>query len=143
MQLFDSTNLNKNFLRMNSIFIIYVANQAKSKSFYQEVLQKEAVLDVPGMTEFEINEHSKLGIMPENGIAKILGENIVHPSNGNGIPRCEIYLYVNSPEEYYERAICCGAKPICETLARDWGDKVAYCSDFDGNILAFAQNITS
>lgn len=128
---------------MNSIFIIYVADQAKSKYFYQEVLQKEALLDVPGMTEFEINEQSKLGIMPEKGIAKILGENIVHPSKGNGIPRCEIYLYVNSPDDYYERAIKLGAKPLSETLVRDWGDKVAYCSDFDGNILAFAQKTTS
>lgn len=128
---------------MNSIFIIYVADQAKSKYFYQEVLQKEALLDVPGMTEFEISEQSKLGIMPEKGIAKILGENIVHPSTGNGIPRCEIYLYVNSPDDYYERAIKLGAKPLSETLVRDWGDKVAYCSDFDGNILAFAQKTTS
>lgn len=128
---------------MNSIFIIYVADQAKSKYFYQEVLQKEALLDVPGMTEFEISEQSKLGIMPEKGIAKILGENIVHPSKGNGIPRCEIYLYVNSPDDYYERAIKLGAKPLSETLVRDWGDKVAYCSDFDGNILAFAQKTTS
>ncbi len=128
---------------MKSIFIIYVADQAKSKYFYQEVLQKEALLDVPGMTEFEINEQSKLGIMPEKGIAKILGENIVHPSKGNGIPRCEIYLYVNSPDDYFERAIRYGAKPLSETLVRDWGDKVAYCSDLDGNILAFAQKTTS
>ena len=95
------------------------------------------------MTEFEISEQSKLGIMPEKGIAKILGENIVHPSTGNGIPRCEIYLYVNSPDDYYERAIKLGAKPLSETLVRDWGDKVAYCSDCDGNILAFAQKTTS
>ena len=123
---------------MNSIFIIYVADQSKSKAFYSNVLQKEAILDVPGMTEFEINAGTKLGIMPENGIAKLLGENIVHPAAGNGIPRCELYLYVDSPEISYERAIKCGAKAISEAALRDWGDKVAYCSDFDGNILAFA-----
>ena len=123
---------------MNSIFIIYVADQSKSKAFYSNVLQKEAILDVPGMTEFEINADTKLGIMPENGIAKLLGENIVHPATGNGIPRCELYLYVDSPDEYYERALKLGARAISPATARDWGDKVAYCSDFDGNILAFA-----
>lgn len=126
---------------MKTIFIIYVANQELSKNFYQKLLQEKPILDVTGMTEFKINEHSKLGIMPENGIANLLGENIIHPSKGNGIPRCEIYLYVNSPEDFYERAIKYGAKPISKCMTRDWGDKVAYCADFDGNILAFAQTL--
>lgn len=126
---------------MKTIFIIYVADQLKSKAFYSKVLQKEAVLDVPGMTEFEINADTKLGIMPEKGIAKLLGEDIINPSAGNGIARCELYLYVDSPEAAYKRALKCGAKAISEVFPRDWGDKVAYCSDFDGNILAFAQKV--
>ncbi len=124
---------------MKSIFIIYVANQEKSRNFYREILQKEPILDVPGMTEFDINESTKLGIMPENGIAKLLGSGIIHPSKGNGIPRCELYLTVDSPTLYYENALKAGAHAISESCKRDWGDEVAYCSDFDGNILAFAR----
>ena len=69
-------------------FILYVADQTRSKHFYEAVLQKTPELDVPGMTEFNLNESCKLGLMPENGIARILGEALPHPASGNGIPRC-------------------------------------------------------
>jgi len=62
-----------------------------------------------------------------------------HPKNGNGIPRCEIYLKVNNPIEYIKRGIELGGKKISEFQDRDWGDKVGYISDLDGNIIAFAQ----
>ena len=51
-------------------FILYVADQNRSRNFYAQVLQKEPSLNVPGMTEFDLNETCKLGLMPENGIAK-------------------------------------------------------------------------
>ncbi len=121
------------------IFIIYVADQQKSKDFYQHILQQTPVLDVPGMTEFAINEHTKLGIMPEEGIAKILGKEIPHPSSGNGIPRSEIYLYVDNPLQYYLRVVESGGKSISPLQIRDWGDEVAYCADLDGHIIAFAK----
>ena len=121
------------------IFIIYVADQQKSKDFYENVLQQKPVLDVPGMTEFQINEHTKLGIMPEKGIANILGKETPHPSTGNGIPRSEIYLYTDHPSQYYLRAIETGAKVISPLQIRNWGDEVAYCADLDGHILAFAK----
>ena len=121
------------------IFIIYVADQRRSKDFYENVLQQKPVLDVPGMTEFQINEHTKLGIMPEKGIANILGKETPHPSTGNGIPRSEIYLYIDHPSQYYLRAIESGAKAISPLQIRNWGDEVAYCADLDGYILAFAK----
>jgi uncharacterized glyoxalase superfamily protein PhnB len=121
------------------IFIIYVADQHKSKTFYQHIFQQLPTLDVPGMTEFTINEFTKLGIMPEAGIAKILEKNTPQPSTGNGIPRSEIYLYVIDPLQYYKRAIESGAKAISPLQKRNWGDEVAYCADIDGHILAFAK----
>lgn len=125
---------------MKQLFIIYVRNQEKSCEFYRNVLNKEPSLNVQGMTEFILSEDSKLGIMPEKSIAKILGSNIPHPETGNGIPRCELYLSVDNPEEYYSRAIGSGAKEISKLQFRDWGDEVCYCADPDGNILAFAKN---
>jgi uncharacterized glyoxalase superfamily protein PhnB len=120
------------------IFILYVDSQEKSRNFYKMVLQKDPRLDVPGMTEFQLTTHSVLGLMPENGIAKILGENTPHPSKGNGIPRSEIYLYVDDPKSYFERALKAGGKSISKFEARNWGDTVAYCADPDGHILAFS-----
>ena len=120
-----------------AIFIIYVLDQQKSTAFYQQILQQQPLLNAPGMTEFTINEFTKLGIMPETGIAKILKDETPHPASGNGIPRSEIYLYVDQPLQYYLRAIESGAKPISSLQIRDWGDEVAYCADLDGHIIAF------
>lgn len=57
-------------------FIIYVKDQNKSKNFYKSVLKLDPVLNVPGMTEFQINDFCKLGIMPENGIASFASAHI-------------------------------------------------------------------
>ena len=120
-------------------FILYVSDQHRSKEFYRQLLRLEPVLDVPGMTEFQLVDNCKLGIMPENGIAKILTDRTQHPEKGNGIPRCELYLKVSDVREYFERAMMLGAKKISEVQLRDWGDLVGYVQDFDGHIVAFAE----
>ena len=119
-------------------FIIYVSDQQRSRDFYGKVFQKEPVLDVNGMTEFLLQDNTKLGIMPEKAIAKILEGKTLQPESGNGIPRCELYLYVDNAEEYCKRALDAGAKEVSALLPRSWGDTVAYFSDLDGHILAFA-----
>ena len=127
---------------MNEIeFILYVSNQEKSRLFYERLLNIKPFLNVPGMTEFKLLENVKLGLMPENGITKIISEKLPHPKKGNGIPRCEIYLKVKNPIEYLKRGIESGGKEISKFQDRDWGDKVGYISDLDGNIIAFAQKI--
>lgn len=120
-------------------FILYVSDQNRSSEFYAKVLQKLPVLDVPGMTEFDLNESCKLGLMPENGIAKILGDSLPHPASGNGIPRCELYLFSQNPTEACARATANGGKLISPVQPRDWGHTVGYVSDPDGHVLAFAE----
>lgn len=121
------------------IFIIYVRDQQRSSEFYRNVFSSEPVLDVPGMTEFELNKYTAIGIMPEKGIAKILGTCVPHPETGSGIPRCEIYLTVENPKMYIERLVSAGGKLISGIELRSWGDETAYGSDPDGHILAFAK----
>ena len=69
-----------------------------------------AVADMgfPAMTEFVVAPGCKLGLMPENGVARMLGDRVPHPSEGSGIPRSEIYLYVNDPLQYFKRAVKAG-----------------------------------
>lgn len=124
---------------MECLFILYVADQGRSSRFYRQLLQKEPVLEVPGMTEFELSSDTKLGLMPETGIAKIIGDQMPHPSLGNGVPRSELYLSVADAQEYYSRAVAAGAKEVSGLAARDWGESVAYVADPDGHILAFSQ----
>lgn len=120
-------------------FILYVKEQNKSKEFYEKLLEIDASLNVPGMTEFKLTKNTKLGIMPEKGISKIISDKLPHPKNGNGIPRCELYLKVNNPIEYIERGLKLGGTEISKFQNRDWGDKVGYISDLDGHIIAFAE----
>ncbi len=119
--------------------ILYVKDQQLSSRFYATVLETQPVLNVPGMTEFQLADNLKLGLMPEAGIQKILADKTPHPASGNGIPRCELYLLVEQPEEVISRAISAGAKEISHVAPRDWGDTVGYVSDPDGHILAFAR----
>ncbi len=120
------------------MFIIYVKDQERSKTFYQKVLGYEPRLNVPGMTEFELGDKVSLGIMPEAGIMLILEGKIQNPNDANGIPRSEIYIFVDNPDECYEKIVQAGGTGISKTELRGWGDNVAYGSDPDGHILAFA-----
>ncbi len=86
-----------------------------------------------------LNENFKLGLTPENGIAKIIRPTTKHPPLGNGVPRCEIYLIVENPEQSLENAVKEEAIEISKVSTRDWEDIVSYCSDLDGHIIAFAK----
>jgi catechol 2,3-dioxygenase-like lactoylglutathione lyase family enzyme len=121
--------------------ILYCKDQQKSRDFYTKILKLTPSLDVPGMTEFQLTPELKLGLMPENGIAKILENKTPHPSTGNGIPRCELYIYVDDINLAFAYSLENGAKEISTPQPRDWGDTVAYVSDLDGHIVAFAKKI--
>lgn len=125
---------------MKSQFILYVSDQEESKKFYTYLLNQQPSLHVDGMTEFELSSTTKLGLMPENGIVKILGNATSHPALGNGIPRCELYLRVKNAQHYMDRGIKKGAKLISMLQQRDWGDVVGYILDVDGHVIAFAEN---
>lgn len=122
-------------------FILYVQDQARSAEFYARVLKCEPSLNVPGMTEFTLSETCILGLMPETGIKRLLGERLLDPALATGIPRCEIYLSVARPGEYHQRALKAGAIELSGLQARDWGDRAAYSLDPDGHVLVFAERI--
>ena len=119
-------------------FILYVSNQEKSTKFFETILQQNPSLNVPGMTEFTLNEFVKIGLMSNDGIANIITPILPHPTSGNGIPRCELYLQVKNIETVFEKAKKAGAIEISPIALRDWGDTVGYVADFDGHVIAFA-----
>jgi len=122
-------------------FILYVSDQQESCGFYKEVLGLEPVLNVDGMTEFEFSGGTKLGLLPNSGIAKILGSKMPEPSTANGIPRCELYLYVDDPAAYIKRSLGAGAAEVSPLEPRTWGDLAGYLADPDGHIIAFAKKM--
>ena len=121
--------------------ILYVTNQEESCKFYQNLFRKDPDLNVPGMTEFNLSDNCKIGLMPNKGIAKILADKTPHPDSGDGIPRCELYFYVDNIQLEFENAIEAGAKLISPILNREWGDKACYFADPNGHIIAFAERL--
>lgn len=119
-------------------FILYVADQAKSSSFYTKVLGVSPRLDVSGMTEFVLSDGAVLGLMPEESIRRLLGPALPDPSRASGISRSEVYLLVDRPAEYLARALAAGATELSPLGPRNWGHVAAYCLDPDAHVLAFA-----
>jgi uncharacterized glyoxalase superfamily protein PhnB len=122
-----------------AIFILYVADQEKSTGFYAAVLGAPPRLKVPGMTEFSLSPNAVLGLMPERGIKRLLGDSIADPALANGVPRAELYLRVKDAASYHARALAAGATEVSRMQPRDWGDEAAYSLDSDGHVVAFAE----
>ncbi len=123
---------------MQSYFILYVADQARSTAFYTAVLDFAPRLNVPGMTEFLLPSGGVLGLMPEAGIKNLLGPALPDPTLARGIPRAEVYLLTDDAPSYHRRALAAGAKELSEFRVRDWGHTAAYSLDPDSHVLAFA-----
>jgi uncharacterized protein len=118
--------------------ILYVTNQERSSAFYTQTLGLAPRLFVPGMTEFQLPDGAVLGLMPVEGIRRLLGERLPDPSRAQGIPRAELYLLLENPQDYHARALEAGAQELSPLLRRDWGHLAAYSLDPDGHVLAFA-----
>ena len=124
---------------MRAHFILYVRDQAASAAFYRAVLGIEPALDVPGMTEFRVTSRDAvIGLMPEAGIKRLLGDALPDPAGARGVPRAELYLVVDDPGAYHARALALGARELSPLSPRDWGHRVAYSLEPDGHVLAFA-----
>jgi catechol 2,3-dioxygenase-like lactoylglutathione lyase family enzyme len=115
-------------------FILFVRDQQASRRFYEVVLGVAASLDVPGMTELPLGDGAVLGLMPQTGAQRLLGD----AAAGAERARSELYLLVDDPAAHHARALAAGAVELSPLLARDWGHRAAYATDPDGHIVAFA-----
>jgi|GEM_PF-142777 len=121
------------------MFIVYVRDQDASTRFYGSVFQEAPSTHEPGMTEFALGDGVSLGLMPAAGIRRLLGDALPDPDAAAGIPRCELYLVVPDAAACLQRALDAGARALSPLLPRDWGQRVGYCLDPDGHVLAFAE----
>jgi uncharacterized protein len=124
---------------MKAHLIFYVENQSRSTDFYARALGLVPTLNVPGMTEFLLNDGAILGLMPESGIKRLLGAAIDFPSGQHGPSRAELYLITACAGECHARALSAGARELSPVQLRDWGHRAGYVADPDGHVLAFAE----
>ncbi|MBB4842882.1 catechol 2,3-dioxygenase-like lactoylglutathione lyase family enzyme [Paucibacter oligotrophus] len=124
---------------MQAHFILYVADQERSRAFYEAVLAAPPRLHVPGMSEFELAGGAVLGLMPERGIHALLGPALGDPALGRGHARAELYLLVAAAAPLHARALQAGARELSPLTLRGWGHRAAYSLDPDGHVLAVAE----
>ncbi len=122
-----------------SHFVLYVADQDASTRFYAASLALAPRLHVPGMTEFDLPGGGVLGLMPEAGIRRLLGDALPDPAAARGAPRAELYLVVDDPAAHHARALAAGARELSPLAPRNWGHDAAYALDPDGHVVAFAR----
>jgi hypothetical protein len=120
-------------------FILYVSDQAESALYYGEVLDRKPILDVPGITEFELRDGSILGLIPVQSAGRLLGKSLFRSSSK--VPKAELYLVVDDPGICHQRALDRGATELSPMQLRDWGHRAAYSMDHDGHVLAFAEKV--
>ena len=121
-------------------FILYVTDQNRSAAFYRAVLDLDPILDVPGITEFELRSGCILAVMPVPSAKKLLGIEAL-PLRENA-PREELYLVVDDPDACHQRALDQGSTELSPMEPRDWGHRAAYSMDAEGHVLAFADKMT-
>ncbi len=115
-------------------FILYVADQAKARDFYRHVLAAEPVLDVPGMTEFDLGG-ATLGLMPGADMEALLPGQI----RAGADQRCELYLRRGDAAAALARAVNNGGRLLDGLRDRSWGERVGYLLDPDGHVVALAE----
>lgn len=114
-------------------FILYVTDQARARDFYAAVLRQPPILDMPGMTEFDLGG-ATLGLMPAGDMLHMLGARL----DARGGQRCEVYLRRDDAPHAVRRALAAGGRLLSPREPRPWGETVAYQLDPDGHVLAFA-----
>ena len=122
-------------------FILYVQDLQRSLEFYRAVLADAPTLVAPGMVEFTLPGGAILGLMPIEGINRLLGESLPIPVKDGGPPKAELYLIMEEASAGHRRALEAGAREISPLLPRDWGHLAAYVQDPDGHVLALAQEV--
>ena len=90
------------------------------------------------MTEFTLVDGGSLGLMPVQGIKRLLPD-LPDPDKAYGVPKSEVYLTVPDAAAFHRRALAAGAAELSSLSERTWGDLVAYSLDPDGHVLAFAE----
>ena len=124
---------------MTAHFILYVSDQRAARDFFASVLERAPRLDVPGMTEIDLPGGAVLGLMPETGIRRLLGDALPRAMAPASL-RAELYLLVDDVHAVHGRALAAGAKELSAPALRDWGHVVAYSLGPDGHVLAFASD---
>lgn len=102
-------------------FILYVSDQKASAGFYERVLASRPQLDVPGMTEFRLNDGSVLGLMPGTGIKRLLGDRLPDPA-GRARSARRLSVFRHRPPTHFSSRAASGSRALLPA-SQEWEEK--------------------
>ena len=114
-----------------------VADLARARRYYEALgWELESAMDE---VAFYAMDGQKFGLFSLEGLARETGRPA--ESLGNGA----MTLAQNHPsreavDAAYAQAVACGATPVAEPFATDWGGYSSYVADPDGHLWEFAFN---
>jgi lactoylglutathione lyase len=120
------------------LVILAVNDRAWALRFYQEAFGWPLLIDAPGYAELELPAGMRLGLYDRRAFGRNLGRTPPAPMEGT-LSRSKLYLSVADLDEAVTRVRRAGAPLLSGPAPRDWGDRVAYLADPDGNVVALAQ----
>ncbi|CAM2182998.1 PhnB protein [Paraburkholderia sacchari] len=100
----------------------------------------DCVEDDGAVMHVEMTYHDQLIVMfaPEGAF----GSTARTPKSANAIAPQSFYLYVDSVDAVYARALDAGAKSLSEPQDQFWGDRFAQVEDLDGYRWALARHLS-
>lgn len=122
-----------------AMFVLFVADPARSRAFYAALLGREPKLEEPGMCEFLLAGGGSLGLMPSTGAAALFGSAVPGAGETGTPPRSELYLRLPDADAALARAESAGGKLALSMAERSWGEEVAYLTDPDGHVVGIAR----
>ena len=118
--------------------ILAVSELARARRFYGEAFGWAELVVAPVYVEFALPGGMRLGLYQREHFGATAGAvaALVQPPQCTG---AELYLQVERLDDALACVLAAGARLLSEAAPRDWGERVAYAVDPDGNVLALAQ----
>ncbi|MBZ0265560.1 VOC family protein [bacterium] len=122
------------------IVILAVSDLKRASIFYETAFTLEKVVDTPVYIEYNLPNQIRIGLYDRTGFSRNTGKT-AQQSESETTSATELYFYCENLENSIQNILDAGAEVLSPLQPRDWGDRAAYFSDPDGNVLVLAEKI--
>lgn len=122
------------------IIILAVSDLQRSSSFYDQAFTWSKIVDTPVYIEYLLPNKIRVGLYDCKGFSRNT-DRIAQLTETGRTSSTEIYLYCTDLKNSIRQIADAGAETLSPLIERDWGDRAAYFSDPDGNVIVLAERI--
>jgi predicted enzyme related to lactoylglutathione lyase len=120
--------------------IFAVSELGRSLDFYERAFDwpRNQRIDYANYFELFPADGGTLGLYERKGFAEEVGAEPVDVPNGR-VPPAYLYTRVEDMDATVTRIEVAGGRPLSPLTTRAWGERAAWFSDPDGNVVAVAE----